>query len=128
MQKETLRYLRSVPGFWYMATPYSKFYAGREAAHAQACSVAGCLTRHGVTVYSPIAHSHEIAKSAAIDTDAAAWAEPNRTMLASAGGLIVVTMHGWLESVGVLAEIGYAKWLELPTVILAPAEVRGAVR
>ena len=44
--------------FWYLASPYSKYPEGTQAAFEMACWQAGLLIRAGVPVFSPIAHSH----------------------------------------------------------------------
>lgn len=45
----------------YLATPYSKFEGGLEAAFRAAAEVAAKLVRQGESVYSPICHTHPIA-------------------------------------------------------------------
>lgn len=48
-------------GLVYLATPYSKYPRGIEAAFVDASRLAACLVRLGISVYSPIAHTHPIA-------------------------------------------------------------------
>ena len=93
-------------GFWYLATPYSKYEAGIEQAFIDACHAAAWLIRHGVPVMSPIAHTHPIAIHGKIDPlDVELWIEADRPMMAAAKGLIVCELDGWDTSWGVSEEI-----------------------
>lgn len=92
--------------FWYLATPYSRYEAGLERAHEDACIQAALLIRAGVAVFCPIAHSHPIAKVGGIDPlDHAIWLPVDEPMMAAAFGLIVCKLQGWSESIGVAHEI-----------------------
>ena len=46
----------------YLATPYSKFPGGIQAAFIDAACIAARLLRAGVKVYSPITHTHPIGR------------------------------------------------------------------
>jgi len=91
-------------GFHYLATPYSRFPAGLEEAHRQACLAAAECFREGLVVFSPIAHSHAIAFVGGLGGDYETWQHCAEAMMAAAG-LIVVMMEGWEASVGIEAEI-----------------------
>lgn len=93
-------------GYWYTATPYSRFAEGINAANREACRIAGILIADGINVFSPIAHSHAIAMHSGLDPlDLQMWIEGDKPMMGAAEGLIVVEMDGWRESVGVQHEI-----------------------
>lgn len=93
-------------GFWYLATPYSKFPAGLEAAHKAACEYAATLIKSGVRIYCPIAHTHPIAVFGNIDPYShAIWLPADRPFMDNAVGLIVVKMTGWEKSIGITEEI-----------------------
>ena len=75
-------------GYYYIATPYSLFAGGREAAFRMSCRVTADLMRAGVPCFSP--------------------------MMDGAKGLIVVKAPGYLESRGVQAEIAVFVAAEKP--------------
>jgi hypothetical protein len=90
----------------YVATPYSKYDAGLDAAYEEACAVTGELLRFDVKAFSPIAHSHGISKYANIDPlDHQFWMRADKTYIEKADALIVVQLDGWDESIGVAMEI-----------------------
>lgn len=102
-------------GFWYLATPYSKYRAGTEAAYRDACALAAHLFRAGVQVYSPIAHTHAIAEIGGLAGHFERWAAFDEAMIRASDGLIVAaTMDGWRESAGIAAEIAICERLRKP--------------
>ena len=91
---------------WYMATPYSKFYFGIEAAAQMAAKIAGKLLGRGESIFSPIVHSHYIAMICGLDPmDHEFWMETDKAFMERCTGLIVVMMPGWTKSKGVRMEI-----------------------
>ncbi len=92
-------------GFWYLATPYSRYSKGIEAAFNDAVSAAATCIKAGVMVFSPIAHSHPIAVAGQIAGHFEQWAALDEAMIAASNGMIVVEMEGWQESAGIKAEI-----------------------
>ena len=102
-------------GYYYIATPYSLFAGGREAAFRMSCRVTADLMRAGVPCFSPIAHSHPVAVHGGIEqTDLEFWLAVDRPMMDGAKGLIVVKAPGYLESRGVQAEIAVFVAAEKP--------------
>jgi len=96
----------AVEGFWYLATPYSKYQHGITAAFSVACSASARLIERGLAVYSPIAHSHPVASIGGLDPlDHSLWMPLNEPMMRAAHGLFVLEMPGWDTSKGVAAEI-----------------------
>lgn len=92
--------------YWYLATPYSEYAAGIQQAAEDACRAAALLIRHGVPVFSPIAHSHWIAIHGDIEpTRHDLWLPADAPLMGAACGLIVVRMPGWEQSYGVDQEI-----------------------
>ena len=59
--------MRANPGYYYLGTPYSKYPYGLEMAYVEACRAAGRLIEFGIRVFSPIAHTHPIARLSNID-------------------------------------------------------------
>ena len=90
----------------YLATPYSKWPQGIEAAFVAASVVAARLLERGVSVYSPIAHTHPIAIHGGLDPfDHTIWLPFDAALMNAADALIVAGMLGWSESKGVAHEI-----------------------
>jgi hypothetical protein len=92
-------------GYLYVATPYSKYPGGLNAAYDDACIAAASLISEGVAVFCPIAHSHGIANQGIDHYSHEVWMRVDHAMMASARGLVVVQMPGWKESRGVTEEI-----------------------
>ena len=98
--------MRRVDGYWYLATPYSKFPGGLEAAFAAAADLAAKLIALQVPVYSPIAHTHPIALVGGLDPlDHSIWLPADRPLMAAAHGLLVAALPSWEESFGIAQEI-----------------------
>jgi nucleoside 2-deoxyribosyltransferase len=110
--------------FWYLASPYSRFRDGREAAYKAACHAAAVLARAGVPVFSPIAHSHGIAENGGINpVDHSIWLPADRPFMDAAKGIIVLKLAGWQTSVGVNHEIGYFARDGKPVIYMEPGVV-----
>lgn len=92
----------------YLATPYSKFERGIEAAFEEAARITAALIRSGVKVYSPIVHCHPPSVIGGIDPlDHTIWIPFDEAMMDAAPVLIVAHMPGWAESFGVAHEIAF---------------------
>ncbi len=98
-------------GIWYVGSPYTKYHLGLPAAWSGVAYFAAALTRDtGLTLYSPIVHSHPLAFIGNINPlDGEFWLRLQRPMADAATGLIVYRMTGWQESVGLAKEI---EWFE----------------
>ena len=111
-------------GFWYLASPYSNYAGGREAAFKLAAVESARLIRAGVPVFSPIAHSHPIAEHGGIDPlDHDVWLPLDTPMMDAARGLIVLTAEGWNKSRGVLYEINVFWHTRKPMRVMSPGEL-----
>lgn len=107
--------------FWYLASPYSKYARGIEAAAGDVAIVAGKLAKMGVKFFSPICHTHIIAMAGGIDPLAHDfWMTFDKPMIAKCDGLMVVMMHGWEESIGVKMEIADFRSTERPVCYIDP--------
>ena len=116
--------LRISDGYWYLATPYSKYIDGLHHAAMDACRVAGELLIRGINCYSPIAHSHHIAIYSMIDPlDQALWLPAGKPLFDGARGLIVADMPGWRESFGIGEEIKWCINAKKPRWLLAPRDM-----
>ena len=97
---------RDTAGYWYLASPYSKYPDGIHAAYHEVCRCAAWLLRQGVRVYSPIAHTHPIAQYGSLDPmDHSIWLPADRPLMQGACGLIVAQMPTWDQSYGIGEEI-----------------------
>lgn len=111
--------LRSRVGFWYFATPYTKYHLGIEEAFKEACRAAAFLKRRGAQLYCPIAETHPIAVYGEMDPlDGELWQSLYVELMDRACGLIVCKMQGWDESRGVAIEIEAFKEVGKPIVFL----------
>lgn len=107
----------------YLASPYSHPDPAVQAERCEAvCRVAAHLIRLGHVVFSPIAHSHGIAKHG-LPTDWLFWEKQDHALLAVCDELWVVTLDGWQESRGVQAEIAMARALGKPIRYVAEDDV-----
>lgn len=110
-------------GYQYLATVYSKHPRGIVQAWLESCRFAAVFLRAGVPVFCPIAHTHPIAIQGLIDPyDHGIWLPADRPLMEGAAGMIVVTSEGWLDSIGIAAEIAYFASVGKPIVYWSPGE------
>lgn len=111
-------------GFYYLATPYSKYPHGIEAAFRLAAENTAHLIRAGVPIYSPIAHTHPIAIHGGIDPlDHSIWLPADEPLMRAAKGLIVLMAETWEESYGISVEIAEFKAERKPILYMEPGIV-----
>jgi Domain of unknown function (DUF1937) len=119
-----LKKLAGGQGYWYLASPYSKYPGGIEIAFMDICLLAGTLIHEGLFVYSPICHTHPIALHAALDPFAhELWLPPDKQMAAGARGMIIAGFKGWRESFGISEEIKWFRAANKLIVLLDPAKL-----
>jgi hypothetical protein len=105
----------------YLCSPYTcADPAIRESRFEAACRAAAELTRQGKTVFAPVVHSHAIAKYG-LPLEWRYWEIHDRRFLQACEEVIVLTLPGWQDSVGVNAEIAIARELGKPVTFLKPA-------
>lgn len=93
----------------YLASPYNHpDPAVRQARYDAACRAAAGLIRRGHVVFSPISHSHGIARYG-LPVDWGFWERYDRQFLAACDELWVLMLDGWQASRGVQAEIAIAQ-------------------
>lgn len=113
--------LKQPQTLWYMATPYTKYHEGIEAAFQEASYYAAKLLQQGVNVYSPIAHSHPISIHGGIDPlDHELWLTFDELLMRRCDGMVIITMVGWGASRGIKAEIDIFNGMQKPVILLAP--------
>ena len=90
----------------YLATPFTRYPFGIDAAFIEASRIAGGLVKRGLTVFSPIAHSYPLAIHGDINAfDEAFWQRVDAAWCELCAELYVALMDGWRESRGVNHEI-----------------------
>ena len=111
--------LRLARGYWYLASPYSKWAEGIDDAAHVIAKVAGKLIRQGLPVFSPIAHSHTVARAAAIDPYShEIWLAADKPIFEGAAGMIVAALPGWRESFGIGEEVKWCREHDKPVWLL----------
>jgi hypothetical protein len=89
---------------WYVATPYTNYADGLEAAYRDAVRNTTDLVVTGIGVFSPIVHLHPIGEAGQLGNDPQFWNEINLRYMARCDGLVIVRMPGYRESRGVKFE------------------------
>ena len=101
---------------WYLASPYRKYPGGLDAAFDEVSRIAAAFTDAGVCVFSPITHSHPIARYTQIGAKDALWITLQRPFMHVCRGMIGCMMDGWAESEGMAEEARFFKGVGLPVV------------
>ncbi|MCR4302258.1 MAG: DUF1937 family protein [Sulfuricaulis sp.] len=117
-------------GYSYLASPYCNpdRPADRQyckARYDEACRAAAKLMGQGHLIFCPIAHSHPIAAwlPDAQRTSHDFWLRQDFALLTMADRLIVLQLHQWKRSVGVAAEIEFARDNGIPVEYLEPGKL-----
>lgn len=111
-------------GYWYLGGPYSKYPDGIDSAFDRVVEARGLLVRAGIPAFSPIVHSHPVARKCGIDPhDHSIWLPAERPMLDAATGLIVLMLESWEISYGLAQEIELFRSAGKPIVYMAPGVV-----
>ena len=106
----------------YLAAPYSHpDPAVRQQRYEMTCHATAALLRTGHTVFSPIVHSHPLV-AYGLPTEWSFWSRQDQTFLEIADAVIVLTLHGWRESVGVREEMRLAEAMGIPIAFVEAIE------
>ena len=110
------------PGIlYYLGSPYSAFPQGIDQAYTVTCKLAAMLVKKGISVYSPIVHTHPIALAGNINPlDHAIWMPIDRPFMERADALIVAKLDGWDKSRGLKEEIETFAAAKKPILYLNP--------
>lgn len=113
-------------GYFYLATPYSKWAHGLEDANVVAQKLAARLMEHRVPVFCPIAHTHGIAQYVTqVDKrDFDFWLGADKPLVDAAYGVLVVDLPGWRKSRGITQEISWARATNKPLYLMDPGTLR----
>lgn len=114
--------------YWYVASPYSRYGGGLQAAAEHAAACVAVLMNNGYAAISPIVHGHEVKKFAALPETHAFWLNMDRVLLEQAFGVIVCQLPGWKDSVGVNWEQGEAARLNMPVLGMSPVAEGSALQ
>lgn len=112
-------------GYWYLASPYSKYPQGIVAAFEEACRAAAWLIGRGIPIFCPIAESHPIALYGKLDTlDHDIWLANDAPKIEASVGMVICKMETWETSTGILWERDQFRDGKKPTVYLEWPEGR----
>lgn len=107
--------------FYYLATPYSKYPDGIEAAYVLACREQARLIKAGIATFCPISHLHGPAMHGDIDPkDHAIWIPADQPFIDMACGLIMLTAASWEESYGMKIELAAFRGAGKPIFWMSP--------
>lgn len=107
----------------YLCSPYSHpSLSIRESRFRAVCRAAARMMAAREFVFSPIAHSHNLAMAGSLPTDFEFWRKYDLEMLSTCSSLRVLKLDGWEESKGIAAEVWMAKDLGLPVEYIDPIE------
>jgi hypothetical protein len=99
----------------YLAVPYSDDDPSvREWRFEQANLAASVMMRAGLHVFSPISHTHPIAKAGTLPLGWDFWEGYDRAILQTCAAMVVLKLPGWERSAGVAGEIKIAGELGIP--------------
>jgi len=121
----TSRHKKMNQKVYYLASPYShKDPDVVENRYQQVEEAAAILSMRGFTLIEPIASSHHKAKKYQLPTDYEFWNNKCKSLINISHGLIVLTIDGWSESIGVTDEIKYAESRGLPILFASLDDIR----
>ena len=106
--------------FYYLASPYSRYPAGLDAAYTDVARLAGRLMALGYHVFSPIAHCHTAGRLEQLPPTHEFWLALDFKFIDRTDALLVAMLPGWDVSDGVTAEIDYARRTGKPVYFLNP--------
>ena len=115
--------LKPIGKLIYIASPYTHTDEAIKDFRNKAVAIAtGYLMNKypDLSFFSPICHTHPIARLCNIKGDWEYWKHQDEAMLSRCDELWVLCLDGWEESVGVTAEIGIAKELGLEIKYVCP--------
>ncbi len=99
----------------YLASPYTSIYLKEMEYRFQVTEKHACdMIKAGEAVFSPIVHWHTAAKVYNLPKDFTFWRDYSLCMLSKADEMVVLMIDGWDNSVGVKAEVDYAKVKNIP--------------
>ena len=112
-------------GLVYIASPYTLFPAGQDAAFQEAAMITARLMTIGVKCFSPITHSHPIAQYGCIDAlDHDFWLDADVPFMEAADACCVAMLESWEASDGIAREMDFFHYSRKPVWMLDPASLK----
>ncbi len=109
---------------YYLASPYShKQQAVMDMRYEMVNMAGAILIKEGFILIEPIAMCHHKSGKYDLPTGYEYWKTRDRTFIERSDGIIVLTLDGWKESVGVSDEIQYSYYLGKQIVYLSLDEL-----
>lgn len=110
---------------YYLASPYSHSDPAVKKARAEAVTESAVELLHkGVFVFAPISYN-EPWERYNLPGDWNFWCDFDKTFVERCdGGIIVLQLDGWDKSVGVTAEIDYARSIGLPVYYVTQEQIK----
>lgn len=103
----------------YLASPYThKSKRIMQKRFKDVTIFLGRLISLGYVVFGPITMSHPVQQHFNMPSTWNFWQKPDTEILKKCNGLVVLTLPGWDESIGVKAEIEIAREMDIPIVYL----------
>lgn len=94
----------------YIGSPYTHpDKSVQQLRHDQILDITAGLLNQGFHVISPIVHCHPLSIKHNMRGDFEFWQKYNFALLSKCDVLLVLQIDGWTESVGLSAEIDFAK-------------------
>jgi len=107
----------------YLACPYSHPDAEvRVWRFEQANTTAARMMNNGIHVFSPISHTHPIVLAGDLPKGWEFWAAYDEAVLQYCARIVVLTLPGWEDSIGIANELKIARELDLPIDFQGPVE------
>ena len=113
----------TIPGLIYLASPYTKYPTGREAAFQEASRLTAVMLEHDFNVFGPITYSHPLTpflRARTVDQEHEFWMRIDREIFRKCDAIVVAMMEGWPSSKGVTEEIAWFRWANRPVWFLDP--------
>jgi hypothetical protein len=120
----SVQHTTAIPKLIYLSSPHSHpDTVIKELRERQAAEAAAMIYHElRVPVYSPIAHSSNLAKIANLQhTQYDYWQAMDERMILAASEVIILDLPGWEESQGIAAEVVYAHRIGRPVYHIEPA-------
>jgi hypothetical protein len=115
---ESIRRNGWLDGIHYLASPYTNYAKGYDAAAQDVAKVAAALMHDGLIVYAPIAHGRAIDRAGTLPSTHEFWMRQCKAPFLACTTLIVAKLSGWRDSRGVSMEIGWSADLDMPAFYL----------
>lgn len=105
----------------YLASPYTLYPHGMDAAYRLACENAALLIKVGYAVFSPIAHGEGLVWHGGLDaTDHDLWMRIDEPFMQKCDALVMLEADGWQNSKGMKREYEFFHAAGKPVFWMAP--------